>query len=249
MAAGILLYVLYRRRARLPLLRPAELTTLPKAVTEDVDYERILVPVLGTRLTDEMVVLACQLATEQNATMDALYVIEVPMELAVDTPRPEERRKGKKVLDLAKKVAEDFGVELWPHIAQARSPGKAIVETAEEWDVDVIVLGAPRKRRMGGNVFGRTVTYVLQNAPCEVIVNLVPADYPMEGSAAELEAAEAEATEPGEHASKTTETREGADEATATREGAPGDEERERGAGGSTGDGDDRPGPARAERK
>jgi len=241
MAAGIVLYVLYRRRARLPLLRPAELTTLPKAVTEDIDYERILVPVLGTRLTDEMVVLGCQLATEKDSTIDALYVIEVPMELAVDAPQPEERRKGKKVLELAAKVAEDFDVELWPHIAQARSPGKAIVETAEEWDVDVIILGAPRKRRMGGAVFGRTVTYVLQNAPCEVIVNLVPADYPMEGSASEVETREG--------ASEETETREGASEGTETREGAPGDAERGRDPGGSTGDGDDRPGPAREERK
>jgi hypothetical protein len=31
-------------------------------------------------------------------------------------------------------------------------------------------------------VFGRTTDYVIDNAPCEVLLNLVPKDYPTEGS-------------------------------------------------------------------
>ena len=40
-----------------------------------------------------------------------------------------------------------------------------------------------RKRRIGDLVFGRTTDYVLDHAPCEVLLNLVPKDYPTEGSA------------------------------------------------------------------
>lgn len=188
LAAGLLLYVIYRKRAGYPLLRREDATALPAAAASDIDYDKILVPVLGTRLTDEMMVLGCQLAAEKNATIDALYVIEVPMELPQDAPLEEARRRGRHVLDTAMAVAKEFGVEAWPHLVSARQSGRAIVETAEEWDADVIILGAVRKRRIRDRIFGDTVAYVLRQATCEVIVNLVPADYPMEGSAAELEA-------------------------------------------------------------
>lgn len=193
MAGGLLLYVLYRRRVRYPLLRDPKGATLPSVAVADIDYDKILVPVQGTRLTDEMMVLGCQLAAEQNAIIDAVYVVEVPMELPLDAPLPQERERGKKVLDLALAVAREFGVEAWPHLVTARTSGRAIVETAGEWGADVVILGAVRKRRIGDRVFGDTVTYVLRHAPTEVLVNLVPADYPMEGSAAEIEAALAQA--------------------------------------------------------
>ena len=54
--------------------------------SSDVDYERILVPVDGTRLSDEMMVLGCQLAADKNATIDIVYVVEVPMNLPLDAP-------------------------------------------------------------------------------------------------------------------------------------------------------------------
>ena len=92
-------------------------------------------------------------------------------------------------------VAREFGVEAWPHLVTARQAGRAIVETAEEWNTDVVIIGDVRKRRVGDRLFGDTATYVLRHAPGEVLINLVPADYPMEGSAAELDAAAADQTD------------------------------------------------------
>ena len=39
------------------------------------------------------------------------------------------------------------------------------------------------KRQIGNLVFGRTADFVLDHAPCEVLLNLVPKGYPTEGSA------------------------------------------------------------------
>jgi hypothetical protein len=44
------------------------------------------------------------------------------------------------------------------------------------------MLGTSRKRRIGNLIFGRTADFVLDHAPCEVLLNLVPRDYPTEGS-------------------------------------------------------------------
>ena len=64
----------------------------------------------------------------------------------------------------------------------ARQAGRAIVEEAAQRRSEVIMLGTTRKRRIGDLTFGRTTDYVLDHAPCEVLLNLVPKDYPTEGS-------------------------------------------------------------------
>jgi nucleotide-binding universal stress UspA family protein len=135
-----------------------------------------------------MMVLGCQLAAEQGATIDVVYVIEVPMQLPLDAPLAEERLRGRQVLDAAMAVAREFSVDAWSHLVTARQSGRAIVDKAAEWNADVIILGAVKKRRVDERLFGDSVTYVLRHAPGEVLVNLVPADYPMQGSAAEIEA-------------------------------------------------------------
>lgn len=184
LAGGLLLYVIYRRAVGRPLLSQPRETTLPEAATVNVDYERILVPVNGTRLSDEMMVLACQLATEKGATIDAVYVVEVPMNLPLDASMERERARGAQILDVAVAVAAEFGVEVWPHLVPARRAGRAIVETAREWDCDVIVIGSPRKLRSDARLVGGTVEYVMRNAPGEVLLNLAPHDYDMESTIA-----------------------------------------------------------------
>jgi amino acid transporter/nucleotide-binding universal stress UspA family protein len=188
MAGGLLLYVLHRRSAGTPLMRQPQETRLPSAALSDVDYERILIPVVGTRLSDEMMVLGCQLAADKGATIDVIYVVEVPMQLPLDAPLADERRRGRQVLDTAMAVAREFNVEAWPHLVAARQSGRAIVDKGQEWHADVIIMGAVKKRHVDDRLFGDSVTYVLRHAPGEVLLNLVPSDYPTQGSAAEIEA-------------------------------------------------------------
>ena len=38
----------------------------------------------------------------------------------------------------------------------------------------MIVLGSQGKRRIADKVFGRTIDYVLNNLPCEAIINVIP---------------------------------------------------------------------------
>jgi len=168
------------------VLQPVVAARLRKAATGDVVYDQILVPVIGTRLTDEMLVLACQLATEKASSVDVLFILEVPLDQPLDAPLDLERRRAQKIVELAIAAAGEFGVEVRGHVVAARSAGKAIVEAAEKRKSEVIILGAPRKRRAKDLIFGDTVAYVLRHAPCEVIVNLVPSGYPLGGSADEV---------------------------------------------------------------
>jgi basic amino acid/polyamine antiporter, APA family len=182
MAIGFAVYVLYRRAKGYSLTRTVEKVVVPPSMQADIDYDQILVPIVGSRISDEMMVLACQLATEKKSSIDALFVIEVPLHLPLDAPLVQERARADRVLKAAAVIATQFKVQLTPVVVTARNTGRAIVDEADRRRSEVIVLGAVRKRRIADRVFGTTVDYVLQHAPCEVLVNLVPRDYPTEGS-------------------------------------------------------------------
>jgi APA family basic amino acid/polyamine antiporter len=182
MGLGVVMYVIYRRAKGYSLTKTVEKVVVPATMQEDIDYDQILVPIVGSRISDEMMVLACQLATEKQSSIDVLYVIEVPISLPLDAPLEEERGRADRALKAASVIASQFKVRVTPVIVTGRNTGRAIVEEAEHRRSEVIILGTVRKRRIADRVFGTTVDYVLQHAPCEVLVNLVPRDYPTGGS-------------------------------------------------------------------
>ena len=66
-------------------------------------------------------------------------------------------------------------------LLQARDVGAALVDEAAERQADLLVVGLAYRRRFGGDfAIGRTVPYVLKNAPCAVWVVREP--IPEEGA-------------------------------------------------------------------
>ena len=135
-----------------------------------LDPKKILVPVNGGPVDATVVGLASQLAKRAKGRVYAIYVIEVRRTLPLDADLPTERQEADAVLDKVETAAEEWDQEIETEILQARDIGTAIVEEAVEADVDLILLGIPYRRRFGEFDLGRTVPYVLKNAPCEVWV-------------------------------------------------------------------------------
>ena len=80
-------------------------------------------------------------------------------------------RDGRRVLDMAEAAAEAAKVKLEPVLLQARDVGAALVDEATERQSDLLILGLPYRKRFGGDfAIGRTIPYVLKNAPCPVWV-------------------------------------------------------------------------------
>ena len=173
-ALGLVVYVVFRKAHGYSLTKTVKSPTLPATLQDDVVYDQLLVPVRDSRVSEEMMVLACQLATERNASIDALYVIEVPLNLPIDASLPEERERARQVLEQAAQAADQFNIKLTPVVVTARSAGRAIVEEAIARRSEVIVLGSQGKRRIADKVFGRTIDYVLDHLPCEAIINVIP---------------------------------------------------------------------------
>jgi nucleotide-binding universal stress UspA family protein len=96
------------------------------------------------------------------------------------TPRPEREETIARVQEMARSLADDYGIEYRSVVERTRSPGRTIVDAVVANDAALIVIGSPEKRRLATNraeaFFGRTVDFVLRKAPCRVIVTHFPAD-------------------------------------------------------------------------
>jgi len=134
-----------------------------------LDARKILVLVNGDSTDAAMIALASQ-TTKRKAHVYAIHVIEVRRTLPLDADLVEERRKADTVLDAAERAAAEAGLELETEILQARDVGTAVVEEAIEAQVDLIMLGIPYRKKFGELDLGKTVPYVLKNAPCNVWV-------------------------------------------------------------------------------
>jgi APA family basic amino acid/polyamine antiporter len=194
MLLGVGVYVIYRSRQGLSLTRMVEVSaaTLSQAEPE-VEYGSILVPVFGEPLDDDIMSTAGQLASEEEgseggAVIEAIYVIEVPMSLPLDARLPKDMvDRANAALDRAKQVGEQYeGVEVTTMPIRGRTTGAAIVERARRSGVEAIVIGAePPSRIRGGGILGgvsgsrpkevgEVTAYVLEKAPCRVLVTAPP---------------------------------------------------------------------------
>jgi APA family basic amino acid/polyamine antiporter len=175
LALGFAFYTLFRLRyVRAPLVETVR-APLPVGPAIALEYRNILVPVSEALESEEAVDLAARLATERGASIAALSVVEVPLELPLDARLPSEERRADALLDEARAIGDSYSVDVRARLVRARNAGRAIVDEAERRQTEIIVMGAPRKGRGGrGTIFGGTVDFVLKHAPCRVMVAAAP---------------------------------------------------------------------------
>ena len=132
--------------------------------------ERILVAASGTGADEEAIKLACNLAKKSKAKIYVVYVIEVKRSLPLDAVIEPEVQKAEQVLTRAEDVASEQDYEVMTDLIQSRETGPAIVDEAMEKDVDLILMGLIYKKRFGAFSLGRAIPYVLEEAPCRVML-------------------------------------------------------------------------------
>ncbi len=197
--AGLVLYVTYRKIEQKPLLRRV---TIPERALKhealEPEFGSILVPVFGNALDDDIIQTAGRLAgetrddgDEEGAMIEAIWVFEMPLSLPLDAPLPDSQiKRAREALARAKQVGEEYeGVEVATAIVRGRRTGQAIVNEARRRGVEAIVLAAEEPSRVRGgallggvsgpldNYVGEITKYVINKAPCRVILTAPPAGW------------------------------------------------------------------------
>jgi len=136
--------------------------------------ERILVAVSGKDADAEAVKLACDLAKKPKAKIYVVYVIEVKRSLPLDAVIESEIHRAEEALAHAEDIASDKDYEVETDLIQGRDAGPAIVDEAMDKEVDLILMGFTYKKRFGVFNLGRVIPYVLEEAPCRVLLYREP---------------------------------------------------------------------------
>jgi basic amino acid/polyamine antiporter, APA family len=171
LAVGFLMYAIYRRRVvGVALTQTVRAPALVLGPALALEYRSIVVPVTRSPESEEALVAAARFASERGATIAIVAVLEVPLSLPLNAEMPEEEEALDDLLEEARAIVESYGVRALVRLARARRAGPAIVEEAMRRNAELIIIGAPRRVRRRGPVFGRTVDYVLKASPVRVLV-------------------------------------------------------------------------------
>ncbi len=136
-----------------------------------LDAKRMLVPVDGSEISELAFRWACRTAREHKAKLHAVYVIEVPMELPLETEIRADIDRGEEILKRIEAIASKEKYKgAQATCLRARQPGPAIVMEADTRRSDLIVLAIPYKRRLGAWDMGPTAEYVFRNTNCQMIL-------------------------------------------------------------------------------
>lgn len=146
-------------------------------VREDVEMSKsalaecssgdIAVVIGGEKLDSNLVYLGCQLAKGARRKVHFVHVIEVPRALPLKAVLTEESERADELLTSAMEIARRVGCDAVAEVVQARESGSAIVDEAKDHRCALLLIGLVRNQSRGSDL-GKTVSYVLANAPCRV---------------------------------------------------------------------------------
>jgi nucleotide-binding universal stress UspA family protein len=154
----------------------------------DKVFTKILVPVDGSKYSQDAAEYAVKIVKLMKAKIIALHVVHLPTyayaystgegmsPVAIPTPLPldvsnEEKKDAKKLVDNVAKMAKDAGVDVETKIIEHHpSVPDAIIQFAEQNGVDLIIIGTKGRTGIRRFLLGSVTESVVHHAHCPVLV-------------------------------------------------------------------------------
>jgi Universal stress protein family len=126
------------------------------------------VPIFGTDVDADALATAARLV-DGEATIDALYVLQVPPQLSLDAGLEREEEQGRSVLEAARLAGRRQGLRVRTELLRTRNPARTILDEARRLNVEVVYLStvhAPASERPLGPVSAQ----LLAERPCRIVI-------------------------------------------------------------------------------
>lgn len=137
-------------------------------------YDSVLIPTDGSEMVDTTLEHGLRIASDHDATVHALYVVDSRVARAAEDAREEVeeslRAEGEEAVEHVRSRAEEAGLDAIGEI-RTGTPQKEIIEYAEGEGIDLIAIGthgkSPREKLLS---MGSVTERVVDNAPVPVLV-------------------------------------------------------------------------------
>jgi APA family basic amino acid/polyamine antiporter len=172
--AGILVYIVYRRRQGLDLLSTHKVAIPQPVIEHEAEYDSVLVCFGDDGYDPQVVATAARLAARKRRGIHVLVTINVPYSLPIGAPMKQELANAHSLIEQAKIQS---GGRVTGHVERVRpgQAGRRIIEEAQDMRAAAVVIPLPRRVK-GASVFGKTLETVLAERPCRVIIESSPDD-------------------------------------------------------------------------
>ena len=155
-----------------PTASAAEVRDILATSEDHVELERYRVFLPLREFEDEALVeLGARIARAKNAELSLLHVVEIPRNLppkAIRFRYVDDRIRG---LQRLARIGEHMGVDTRPVVKIGHKVYEIILDTIREEAVNLLVMGWRGERIEGDRrVLGSNIDYLIENAPCDVIV-------------------------------------------------------------------------------
>lgn len=181
MVVGTMLYIGYRITHGLHVTQRASVREASSVMITARTYDKILLAVRPERgrlwgAGDAELAAIANKLLDDGGEITTMLVHELPLTKPLDAPLGEIEQVTGERLSLLRRATAKFNVRMSSTVARSRAAGRAICQEAQRRDVDAVVLAMRLKRRGGDITFGKTVSYVLRHAPCDVVVMSFPVE-------------------------------------------------------------------------
>jgi nucleotide-binding universal stress UspA family protein len=135
-------------------------------------YERILVPIDGSRQADRALDHALDLAETYDAEIHLLFAVDaatIPSEIEATSVEEKLTKYGETTTDSAAERAEEAGVERVRTKVARGTPHRAILDYADENDSDLIVMGTHGRTGIDRYLLGSVTEKVVRLADAPVL--------------------------------------------------------------------------------
>jgi nucleotide-binding universal stress UspA family protein len=135
----------------------------------------VMVALSDAKHIESLMDLACEMAKSGDAELVVVHVVEMGNGWALDVNPELLDQAGKAILSYASRTAaKNFSEQISTELVRAHHPGEAIVQKAKEHHADLLILGYRHRYGWGEIILGSTIQYVADNAPCRIVVQIVP---------------------------------------------------------------------------
>jgi len=147
-------------------------------------YDRILVPTDGSDGTRAAVEHAIDLATTYDAALHVVYVVDTDVGLDASIPGTLDalEEAGEDAVDEVIRQAEAAGVDAVEGVVARGTPHEAVLEYADEHDVDLVVMGTHGRTGLDRYLLGSVTEKIVRLSDAPVLTVRMPAESPDESS-------------------------------------------------------------------
>ena len=132
--------------------------------------DSVLAWVNGDSSDNDVVRLACDLLIPRKGDLYIVYVIEVHRSMHLDSEIETATLEGERILTKVEEIAIPYKCNVHAEMLQSRTAGIAVVQEAAEKNVGAVVIGSDYNKDYGLFSLGKTIPFILKNAPCKVIL-------------------------------------------------------------------------------